>query len=140
MLTLLGSLLGFGTSLVPKVIDFFQDRADKKHELEVMTRQAEIQLDKTAIDANIREVETIHEHDASLDGGSFINSLRASVRPVITYMFMGLFISVEITTYVLLVKSGMAPGEALVASWNDQVMCMWSAILAFWFGGRQFRK
>ena len=140
MLTLLGSLLGFGTSLVPKVIDFFQDRADKKHELEVMTRQAEIQLDKTAIDANIREVETIHEHDASLDGGSFINSLRASVRPVITYLFMGLFISVEITTYVLLVKSGMAPGEALVASWNDQVMCMWSAILAFWFGGRQFRK
>jgi hypothetical protein len=140
MLTLLGSLLGFGTSLVPKVIDFFQDRADKKHELEVMTRQAEIQLDKTAIDANIREVETIHEHDASLDGGSFINSLRASVRPVITYLFMGLFISVEITTYVLLVKSGMAPGDALVASWNDQIMAMWAAILAFWFGGRQFRK
>ena len=34
-------------------MDFFQDRADKKHELEIMTRQAEIQLDKTAIDANI---------------------------------------------------------------------------------------
>jgi|TARA_Y100000296_G_C5147940_1_gene244788 hypothetical protein len=140
MLTLLGSLLGFGTSFLPKVMDYFQDKADKKHELEVMTRQAEIQLDRTAIDANIREVETIHEHDASLDGGSFINGLRASVRPVITYLFMALFISVEVTTYVLLIKKGMSPGDALVASWNDQIMAMWAAILAFWFGGRQFRK
>jgi len=54
-------------------MDYFQDKADKKHELEIMTRQAEIQLDKTSIDANIREVETIHEHDASLDGGGFVN-------------------------------------------------------------------
>lgn len=140
MLTLLGSLLGFGTSFLPKVMDYFQDKSDKKHELEVMTRQAEIQLDKTAIDANIREVETIHEHDAALDGGSWINGLRASVRPVITYLFMFLFISVEITTYWLLIDSGVAPGEALVASWNDSIMAMWAAILAFWFGGRQFRK
>ena len=140
MLTLLGSLLGFGTSLIPKVIDFFQDKADKKHELEVMTRQAEIQLDKTAIDANIREIETIHEHDAALDGGGFINGLRASVRPVITYLFMGLFLAVEISTYVLLLNKGLPPGEALIGVWNDQVLCMWSAILAFWFGGRQFGK
>ena len=140
MLTLLGSLLGFSTSFLPKVMDYFQDKSDKKHELEVMTRQAEIQLDKTAIDANIREVETIHEHDAALDGGSWINGLRASVRPVITYLFMFLFISVEITTYWLLIDSGVAPGEALVASWNDSIMSMWAAILAFWFGGRQFRK
>ena len=140
MLTLLGSLLGFGTSLIPKAIDFFQDKADKKHELAVMERQAEINLDATAIEANIREVETIHEHDASLDGGGFINGLRASVRPVITYLFMGLFLAVEISTYVLLLNKGLPPGEALIGVWNDQVMAMWAAILAFWFGGRQFGK
>ena len=58
MLTLLGSLLGFGTSFLPKVMDYFQDKADKKHELAVMEKQAQIQLDRTVIDANIREVET----------------------------------------------------------------------------------
>tara|TARA_R110002050_G_scaffold41109_1_gene99787 strand:+ start:31 stop:453 length:423 start_codon:yes stop_codon:yes gene_type:complete len=140
MLTLLGSVLGFGTSFLPKVMDYFQDKADKKHELEIMTRQAEIQLDRTAIDANIREVETIHEHDASLDGGGFVNGLRASVRPVITYIFMALFVGVEVTTYYLLIQNGVAPGDALVAAWDDQVMAMWASILAFWFGGRQFRK
>lgn len=140
MLSLLGSLLGFGTSFLPRVLDFFQDRADKAHELEIMTRQAEIQLDRTAIDANIREIETIHEHDAQLDGGGFINGLRASVRPIITYLFMFLFIAVEVTTYVLLLDNGITPGDALLNVWNDEVMAMWSAILAFWFGGRQFRK
>jgi hypothetical protein len=140
MLTLLGSLLGFGSSFLPKVMDFFQDKADKKHELEVMTRQAEIQLDRTAIDANIREVETIHEHDSKLDGGGFINGVRASVRPVITYLFMSLFLGVEITTYYLLVQNGIAPGDALVSIWDEQIMAMWASILAFWFGGRQFRK
>jgi hypothetical protein len=140
MLTLLGSLLGFGSSFLPKVMDFFQDKADKKHELEVMTRQAEIQLDRTAIDANIREIETIHEHDSKLDGGGFINGVRASVRPVITYLFMSLFLGVEITTYYLLVQNGIAPGDALVSIWDEQIMAMWASILAFWFGGRQFRK
>tara|TARA_R100001377_G_C3185913_1_gene108541 strand:+ start:422 stop:844 length:423 start_codon:yes stop_codon:yes gene_type:complete len=140
MLTLLGSLLGFGSSFLPKVMDYFQDKADKKHELEIMVRQAEIQLDKTAIDANIREVETIHQHDAAIDGGSFVNAIRASVRPVITYLFMGLFIGVEVATYYLLIQQGVAPGDALVASWSDQVMAMWASILAFWFGGRQFKK
>ena len=140
MLTLLGSLLGFGSSFLPKVMDYFQDKADKKHELEIMVRQAEIQLDKTAIDANIREVETIHEHDAAIDGGSFVNGLRASVRPIITYLFMGLFIGVEVATYYLLIQQGVAPGDALVAAWSDQVMAMWASILAFWFGGRQFKK
>jgi|TARA_R110001606_G_scaffold60347_2_gene142290 hypothetical protein len=140
MLTLLGSLLGFGSSFLPKVMDFFQDKADKKHELEVMTKQAEINLDRTAIDANIREIETIHEHDSKLDGGGFINGVRASVRPVITYLFMSLFLGVEITTYYLLVQNGIAPGDALVSIWDEQIMAMWASILAFWFGGRQFRK
>jgi len=99
VLTLLGSLLGFGTSLIPKIIDFFQDKSDKKHELEVMARQAEIQLDKTAIEANIREVETIHEHDSSLDGAPWVNTLRASVRPIITYMFFAEFVVLTVAVW-----------------------------------------
>ena len=135
MLTLLGSLLGFGTSLVPKVIDFFQDKADKKHELEVMTRQAEIQLDKTAIDANIREVETIHEHDSSLDGAPWVNTLRASVRPIITYMFFTEFVVLTVAVW-----GGWITTTEYTLIWNSETQALWAAIAAFWFGGRQFRK
>lgn len=68
-------------------MDYFQDKADKKHELEIMTRQAEIQLDKTAIDANIREVESIHAHDASLDGVALL-TLFALVYALLLLMFL----------------------------------------------------
>ena len=135
MLTLLGSLLGFGTSLVPKVIDYFQDKSDKKHELEVMTRQAEIQLDATAIDANIREVETIHEHDSSLDGAPWVTTLRASVRPIITYMFFTEFVVLTIAVW-----GGWITTTEYSLIWNSETQALWAAIAAFWFGGRQFRK
>ena len=38
MLSLLGSVLGFGTSFLPKVMDFFQDKQDKAHELNMMDK------------------------------------------------------------------------------------------------------
>ena len=44
MLTLLSSLLGFGTSFMPKILDYFQDKSDKKHELMLMDKQLEQQL------------------------------------------------------------------------------------------------
>lgn len=44
MLSLLGSLLGFGTSFLPKIMDYFQDKQDKKHELQLMDKQLEQQI------------------------------------------------------------------------------------------------
>jgi hypothetical protein len=41
MLSLLGSLLGFGTSFLPKVMDYFQDRQDKAHEIAMLKAQAQ---------------------------------------------------------------------------------------------------
>ena len=40
MLSLLGSVLGFGTSFLPKVMDYFQDKQDKKHELSLQAKDA----------------------------------------------------------------------------------------------------
>ena len=140
MLSLIGSVVGFGASFAPKILDYFQDRADKKHELAVMERQAEIKLDQTAIEANIREIESLHEHDAKVSGGGFIDGLRASVRPIITYLFMGLFLSAEGTAYILLLKSGINAADAVQLIFDDEIMAIWSSILAFWFGSRSIKR
>jgi len=67
MISLLGSLLGFGTSFLPKVFEFFQDKSDKKHELAVMEVQIRQQkelatqkLEAVNVDADIREIESLH--------------------------------------------------------------------------------
>ena len=117
-----------------------KDRADKAHELAVIKAQAEISLDQTAIDANIREVESIHQHDSQIKGSNWVENTRALVRPIMAYSFMGLFFVVEITAFVSLVDAGIGAGDALQQIWDDRVMALWATMLAFYFGGRQFSK
>jgi hypothetical protein len=38
MLTIFASLLGFVSSALPKLADFWQDRTDRKHELAIIDR------------------------------------------------------------------------------------------------------
>jgi len=49
LLSLIGSALGLFSSAIPKVMDMWQDKNDKAHELSLLKAQAEITLDQTAI-------------------------------------------------------------------------------------------
>jgi len=121
-------------------MDMWQDKNDKAHELSLLKAQAEITLDQTAIDASIREVESIHEHDSNIKGSTCVENTRALVRPIMAYSFMALFIAVKITAFVTLVDAGVGAGDALNKIWYDRVMALWACILTFYFGGRQFNK
>ena len=147
MISLLGSLLGFGTSFLPSILDFFKQAQAHKQKLEMMKLQGELLEKKSALriqeldkQAEIKEVEGLYKHDASLDGGKFVNALRSSVRPIITYIFMGLFIAVEISIIVKFMETGGEWTEAVNLLWSDEVAGLWSAILAFWFGNRAISK
>ena len=146
MISLLGSLLGFGTSFLPKVMDFFQDRAYKAHELKVMSLQieqaeriAQIKLEQINVEADVREIESLHK-SMQPTGVPFIDGLRGSVRPVITYVFMGLFIFVEVSAYLSLTAAGVSSLDAVDAVWTDEVMGLFAAIISFWFGGRALNR
>jgi|TARA_R110002124_G_scaffold262955_1_gene429145 hypothetical protein len=146
MITLLGSLLGFGTSFLPEVLNFFRAGQDHKHklesmqlEMELMTKRSELQLNIMDKQAEIKETEGLYKHD-SMDAGGFINALRGSVRPVITYVFFGLFIAIKITAIVALMNSGNDLGRSLSLIWDDQTAGLFAAIMSFWFGGRAISK
>jgi len=140
MITLIGSALGFATSFLPKIMDYFQSKADNAHELKMLEAMAANRRDEMALDAEIREVETVHEHDAQISGGKFIDGLRASVRPVITYLFVGLFIFVEVSAYIIMLNKGMSAIEASQMVWSAEINGLFAAIISFWFGGRTFNK
>ena len=42
MITLLGSLLGFGTSFLPEVLNYFKRGQEQKHELQRMKMEIEL--------------------------------------------------------------------------------------------------
>lgn len=62
MMTLLSTLISFLMSGTPKILEFFQDRADKKHELELARMQTERELQMLekgyAAQAKIEEIKT----------------------------------------------------------------------------------
>ena len=146
MLSLLGSVLGFGTSFLPKVMDFFQDKSDKKHELAVMEVQirqqkelADQKLEAVNVDADIREIESLHK-SMQPTGVKFIDGLRGSVRPVITYAFFGLFVFVEVSAYIGLTAQGVSALDAANATFDEDIKALFAAVLSFWFGGRAIQR
>ena len=147
MITLLGSLLGFGTSFLPEVLNYFKRGQEQKHELqrmkmeiELMAKRSEFKIQELDKEAEIKEAEGLYKHD-SVDAGGFINALRGSVRPIITYAFFGLFVAIKVTALISLMSlPEMQLNMALSMIWDDQTAGLLSAIMAFWFGNRAVSK
>ena len=68
MLTLLSTLISFLMGGLPKLLDFFQDRNDKKHELALaqMQTERELALRKAGFEAQER-VENIHTEQLEIE-------------------------------------------------------------------------
>lgn len=140
MMSLLGSLLGFGTSFLPEVLNYFKQSQEHKQRLELMKAQSELRLKELDFEADIEESKGIYEHDRSIDAGGFVNALRGSVRPVITYAFFGLFCAVEAVIVVKVLESGGDWKAAVELLWSGETQGLFAAIMSFWFGNRAVSK
>tara|TARA_R110002153_G_scaffold29711_3_gene91091 strand:+ start:10531 stop:10980 length:450 start_codon:yes stop_codon:yes gene_type:complete len=149
MLTLLSSLLGFGTSFVPKILDFVQDKSDKAQELKIMALQIEREEKMLAVKAEMMDSANDMQRDVALlqhdtatakKASTWVHNLRSSVRPVITYLFFVLFFFVEgVAAYVILRDGG---DISIIAStlWSEETSSIFAAIVSFWFGSRAIKK
>jgi UDP-N-acetylglucosamine enolpyruvyl transferase len=148
MLTLLGSLLGFISSLVPQCLKLWQDRQDRKQELAIIDRQMkqarlghQQRLEEINVQADISQSQALYQHDSQLSGSPWVESLRASVRPLITYAFFALFATIKISAlYVLVVDQGWSLAVAMPEIWGEETQALFSAVLGFWFGNRSINK
>ena len=148
MLTLLGSLLGFITSAFPQLLGLIKDWQDRRHELAILDRQMEMQrqghtqrLEEIAVAADIAESQAIYRHDAQPSGVKWVDGLRSSVRPMITYAFFLLFAAVKGSgLYLLIAVEGLVLAEALPQVWDGETAALFAAVVSFWFGARSLAK
>jgi len=155
MLTLLGSLMGFAGSAVPSVIDLFKEKSERQKQLELAKLQ--IEAKEKGVDLDIRmmnaqadledrkssreEQQRLLEHDMKLgQQGGFINSLRAFVRPFITYVFFSAFIGVKVVVVWHTGGSGGDLMQAIEVAWDDETEALFAAVMSFWFGSRAMPK
>ena len=148
MLSLLGAALGFGTSVLPSVIDLFQQRQKDAQELKMLEAKGKyaaqlssLKLDELESKADIAETEGIYASMRAANAKSgFAAALSGSVRPVITYLFVGFVLVVQITSLMYAMNNGADFRDALNEVWSQDVNLLFTSIISFWFGSRQFAK
>jgi len=160
MMTILSTVLSFLMGGVPKILDIFQDKADKKHELELARMQTEremqmmaagyaaqakveeIRTEQVQINADMQTHMALLQHDTeSAKGASqWVINARAMVRPGITYGMFCLLLFVDIFGFYYAWKSNVAFDVALNLLWDDDSQQIFASIIAFYFGGQAFKK
>ena len=167
MLTLLSTLLSFLMGGLPKLLEFFQDRSDKAHELALaaMQTERELALKKAGLDAQeriehiqteqvqinaevannqtaLQERQALYAHDIEISKGAsqWVINARAMVRPVLTYGMFALLVFVDVAGFSYGWHSSVPFGECLDQLWDNDTQLIWASIVAFWFGSQAFEK
>ena len=150
MLSLVGSLLGFGTSFLPTLLGFFEQGQKNRQQLKLLDAQAkqaevlsQLKLEELDAAADVEESRSIYEHAAQLarsNKSSFISALQASVRPVVTYFFFILFATIKGLAVYVAVQEGDDVSPAILASWDEETKILFSTVISFWFGQRGMKS
>ena len=108
MLSLFSTLGGLLISGLPKLLDFFQNKADQKHELALARVQVELQLqmmaqgfaaqermeeirtDQIAMQTDAQMTEAALKHDEKImeRASTWVVNFVGTVRPIVTYIFI----------------------------------------------------
>ncbi len=159
-MTMISTFLSFLAGGLPKILSIFQDRQDKKHELALVAAQKErelalaergflaqarveeIKLEQIQTQTAAEERQALYQHDIEIGKGAsqWMINLRASVRPVVTYIFVLELVAINIAGVWYAYNTGVPFAAAMAEVFSDDEMLILSSIIAFWFGTQAFGK
>lgn len=166
MLSLFSTLGGLLISGLPKLLEFFQDKADKAHEANLMRLQMEremqmaqlgfmaqerieeIRTEQVAMQTEAQMTEAALKHDQKvLDKASrWVANYVGTVRPTVTYIFVLELVGINLwLCYFLWMNPQLIHSINDVLRYADVVfsadeMAMLGGILGYWFGSRGWSK
>jgi len=160
MMTMISTFLSFLAGGLPKILSIFQDRQDKKHELALVAAQRErelalaergfiaqarveeIKLEQIQTETAGEERQALYAHDIEIGKGAsqWMINLRASVRPVVTYIFVLELVALNVAGVWYAWHQGVPFAIAMENVFSDDEMAILASIIAFHFGGRAFGK
>jgi len=147
MLSLISTLGGLLISGLPNLLNYFQNKADQKHERELAKVQAEkelalaaqgfaaqtkieeIRTEQVAMQTNAQLAEAeakmtvgAQEHDKAVlaKAASWVSSYVGTVRPTVTYIFVVELVAINLfLTYYLFKHPGLITSVADVIAYSD---------------------
>lgn len=167
MLSLISTLGGLLLSGLPKVLEFFQSKADQSHEIALARLQNEMQLqlaaqgflaqqrieeirtDQVAMETDAKMTEAALNHDAKLmdKASKWVVNLNGIVRPGVTFIFVFELVAINFgLAWFLLFKEGLGvlTVEQFISATNiifsETELSMLGAIIGYWFGSRSWSR
>ena len=166
MLSLFSTLGGLLISGLPKLLDFFQNQADQKHELALARMQTErelqmaaagfaaqerieeIRTDQVAMQSEAQMTEAALKHDEKVleKASQWVASYVGTVRPTVTYIFVFELVGINawIAYYIYSRPSLVTNMDDLIRLsdiiFSTDEMAMVGGIIGFWFGSRGWAK
>lgn len=165
MLSLISTLAGILTSGLPSLLNFFQDKADKKHEMELARIQTdrdlalaregflaqqkveEIRTDQIAMQSEAQMQNAALDHDKKImeRAAQWVVNLNGIVRPAVTFIFVVELVLINLALTYWFMKSGTinSVDDMIKASdviFSSDEMAMLGGIIGFWFGSRGWGK
>jgi hypothetical protein len=166
MLSLFSTLGGLLISGLPKLLEYFQNKADQKHELALAAVQTErelalaaagfaaqakieeIRTEQVAMETDAKMTEAALAHDAKVleKAASWVSSYVGTVRPTVTYIFVLELVAINaFMAWYLWNHPGLINSIDDVIRYSDLIfssdeMAMLGGIVGFWFGSRGWSK
>jgi hypothetical protein len=166
MLSLFSTLGGLLISGLPKLLEFFQNKADQAHELKLAALQnerelamaaqgyaaqlkiEEVRTDQVAMETDARMTEAALEHDAKVleKASTWVSNYVGTVRPTVTYIFVLELVAINaFMAWYLWNHPGLITNIDDVIKYADLIfsadeMAMLGGIIGFWFGSRTWSK
>jgi len=166
MLSLISTLGGLLISGLPRILDFFQDKNDKKHELALAQVQTErelalaregfiaqqkveeIRTDQVQMQTDAQMTVAALEHDQKvMDRASkWVANYVGTVRPTVTYIFV-----LELVAINIFIAWNIFSMPGIITNMDDVIkmanvvfsedeMAMLSGIIGYWMGTRSWGK
>jgi len=166
MLSLFSTLGGLLISGLPKLLEYFQNKADQAHELRLAALQnerelamaaqgfaaqlkiEEVRTDQIAMETDARMTEAALEHDAKVleKASTWVANYIGTVRPTVTYIFVAELVAINAFMAIYLwQRPDLITSIDDIIRYSDLIfssdeMAMLGGIIGFWFGSRQWGK
>ena len=144
MITLLASLAGFISSLIPEIVKYFNDKNDKNHELRILEYQVKLKeqkfennLDEVEVSASNAQIQALYKTYKT--GVYWVDALNGSVRPVLAYSFFFIYTYIKFLQYNLIIIS-IDINDVFHILWSLEDQAIFASIISFYFGQRALSK
>jgi hypothetical protein len=158
ILTIISTILGILSSSIPTIMNYLQKKRQYDYELELtrlkveaakngyqLTKETEqIKSEIATTEAIVNEGNNIRDNDSKLTGGSFVDTLRVSVRPIITYTLFGMFVFVKFFVAATVLMSSTLTVETIKMTLDSildtYTLAMTSTVIGYYFGAKSFES